>query len=446
MTKPSKRLKVLISAYACEPDVGSEPGVGWNTVRQAAQNHEVWVITRANNREAIEKAIAIARLPNVHFLYFDLPRWARFWKKGPRRVQIYYYLWQLGAYLAVRKQIRKVRFDVAHHITFVTYSYPSLLAFLPIPYVWGPVGGGESAPRTFWKSFGLRGSVFEMVRSIARKRGEWDPLVRHTARKAAVVVATTDETAARLSSLGASRIVTQTQAVLNEGDLRLLLAMPTRKAAPFRIFSVGRLLHWKGFHLGIEAFSRFLTQFPESEYWMIGDGPERRRLEQLVGHLGIAHRVTFYGNLSRPETLQKISDCDVMLFPSLHDSGGWVSVEAMAAGRPVVCLDLGGPALQVNAATGFKIPAIDPSQAIERMTGALVSLAKDPALRTGMADACRLRIKEEFNWSRLGQAFENLYQELASPEPDVASLAPAGVGQNVENQRKSGSVSLEREA
>ena len=92
-------MKLLISAYACEPGLGSEPGVGWNCVRQAARFHEVWVLTRKNNREPIENALKTVPLENVHFAYFDLPRWARFWKRGTRGLHLYYYLWQIGAYL-----------------------------------------------------------------------------------------------------------------------------------------------------------------------------------------------------------------------------------------------------------------------------------------------------------------------------------------------------------
>ena len=445
-TKSTRRLNVLISAYSCEPNKGSEPGVGWNTVHQAAQNHEVWVITRANNREPIEKALAQTPLPNLHVNYFDLPPWARFWKKGPRGVHLYYYLWQLAARSVAREIARKVRFDVAHHITFVTYSYPSLLASLAVPFVWGSVGGGESAPFRFWKSLGWRGFLFEMVRSIARKRGEWDPLVRTTAQKAAVTVATTAETAERLRSLGVRQIVTQSVAALNEADLQKLLAIPTRTSTPFRVFSMGRLLPWKGLHLAMEAFARLLARCPESEYWLIGDGPERQRLEKLAERLGILERVTFFGNLSRLETFQKISGCDVMLFPSLHDSGGWASVEAMAAGRPVVCLDLGGPALQVSVATGYRVPAIEPGQATREITEALVCLATDVSLRARMSDAGRLRVQEELTWSRVGKKFEALYQELAVSEPTASSLASPVVGQKVKNPRGAGTVSLEREA
>ena len=59
-------MKVLLSAYACEPNKGSEPGTGWNWLKQIARFNEIWVITRANNRESIESALENEPMPNVH--------------------------------------------------------------------------------------------------------------------------------------------------------------------------------------------------------------------------------------------------------------------------------------------------------------------------------------------------------------------------------------------
>jgi glycosyltransferase involved in cell wall biosynthesis len=446
LTTNPKRLKVLISAYSCGPDMGSEPGIGWNTVCQAARHHEVWVITRRKNQEAIERALAAKDLPGVRFVYFDYPRWARFWKKGSRGVHLYFYLWQLGASFAAKKLLREVRFDVAHHITFGTYSYPSFLSLLNVPYIWGPVGGGESAPFAFWKTMGWRGFLFESVRTAARKRGEFDPLTRRTAQKAAVAMATTAETAKRISAMGAGRILTQSVAALNEDDLQVLQRIPTREKEPFRIFSVGRLLHWKGFHLGLEAFAWLAKEHPGSEYWLIGDGPERQQLEGMASRLGVGQAVTFFGNISRSETLRKITECDAMLFPSLHDSGGWASVEAMAAGRPVVCLDLGGPAVQVTQSTGYKIAARDPRQTIKALGEALLSLAKDRILRERMSEACRQRVRDEFNWDHVGQVFESLYQEVSGSRQSEESKSAAEFKQNILNPRSPQNVSLGREA
>ena len=127
----SRPLKLLLSAYACEPDRGSEPGVGWHQVTQAARFHDTWVITRSNNRPAIEKALAREALPNVHWVYFDLPPWARFWKKGERGIHLYYVLWQLGAFFTARDLSRRIDFDLVHPVTFVNYWLPTLLLLVP---------------------------------------------------------------------------------------------------------------------------------------------------------------------------------------------------------------------------------------------------------------------------------------------------------------------------
>jgi len=335
--RTDRRLRVLVSAYACEPGKGSEPGVGWNWVKQIARFAEVWVITRANNRGAIEKALKEEPLPNVHWVYFDLPRWARFWKKGQRGIHLYYYLWQIGIYPVARRLHREVRFDLVHHVTFVNYWMPSLLVWLSVPFIWGPVGGGESAPQAFYKTFSWRGKIYERLRDLARGLGEHDPFTRITAKKAALALATTPETAARLKRLGAPRVEILSQVALSDEEITLLGNLPPRAGNPFRLLSLGRLLHWKGFHLGLQAFARFVRDVPESEYWLIGDGPERRNLEQLAQRLGVAERVRFWGALPREEALSKLAEVDVLVHPSLHDSGGWASVEAMAAGRPVIC-------------------------------------------------------------------------------------------------------------
>lgn len=421
---PGRPLKVLISAYACQPGRGSEPGVGWNCVRQIARFNEVWAITRANNRDPIEKALAKEPLPNVHWIYFDLPRWASFWKKDQRGIHLYYPLWQLGAYILARKLVREIRFDLVHHVTFVNYWMPSLLALLPVPFLWGPVGGGDSPPRAFWPSYSLRGKVYEVMRRLARATSELNPLLRLVARRAALGVATTEETAARLRQLGCRRTIVYPGVGLACEEIYRLGCFGVRAGPVFRVVSIGRLLHLKGFEFALRAFARFQSRFPAAEYWIIGDGPERKRLASVAELLGVEGRVIFWGNIPRQEVLEKLSDCDVLVHPSLYDSGGSVSLEAMAAGRPVICLDLAGPALQVTSETGMKIPAISPEQSVHDLAVAMERLASDPDLRARMARAGRVRVQHLFNWEKKREYLAALYAELVTTKrPEGAQAA-----------------------
>ena len=161
------------------------------------------------------------------------------------------------------------------------------------------------------------------------------------------------------------------------------------------------------------SFAQFLKDFPNSEYWIIGDGPERSNLVRLSDDSN-ASKVLFWGSLLRQEVLQKLGECSVLVHPSLHDSGGWVCVEAMAAGRPVICLDLGGPALQVTEETGFKIPGVTPEQVVCDMSEVITKLANEKELRDCMGKAGRVRVRESFNLEKKGEHIVNAYAHVCS--------------------------------
>jgi glycosyltransferase involved in cell wall biosynthesis len=351
-------------------------------------------------------------MPIVHWVYFDLPWWGRFWKKGQRGVHLYYYLWQIGAHLVGKRIHRDVSFDLVHHITFGSYWLPSFLALLPVRFVSGPLGGRESAPASFYRTFGLRGRLYERSRDLARWIGERDPVVRLNIRKSEVMLAKTRETAERMQQFGAREVQIYSESGIGTEEFPKLSVRAVRQAEPFRLVSIGRLLHWKGMHLGLLAFATFHKEFAASEYWVIGEGPERRSLEHLAQKHNIASKLRFWGHLPRQQVLEKLAQCDVLVHPSFHDSGGWVCLEAMTARRPVICLDLGGPALQVTEDTGFKVPAVTPEQVVNDLAEAMHRLAEDPALRTRIGEAGRRRVLEHFDWDKKGEWIKGVYERV----------------------------------
>ena len=408
-----KKLKVLLSAYACEPGKGSEPAVGWNIVREMAKLHEVWVITRANNRKAIESLGGNEFKKNLHFIYYDLPQWTRWWKRGGRGIQLYYYLWQIGIFSIAKNLHQKINFDLIHHTTFVKYWAPSFLAFLPVPFIWGPVGGGESTPKALWSGLSLRGKVYESVREFARWIGEHDPFVKQTAKRSAIALATTKETGERLRILGAGNVRFFSQIGLSNEEIADLPHCQFENKSPIKFISIGNLLHWKGFHLGLRAFAK--AGLMNAEYYLVGDGPERKRLEKLVSKLKISDQVKFTGKISRHAVMKHLGDSQVLVHPSMHDSGGMVCVEAMAAERPVICLDCGGPALQISRDTGFAAPVFSSKQVIQDVATAMSKLVRNSSLRQSMGKNARQRVEDKFCWEKKANFISELYCEaLAS--------------------------------
>jgi glycosyltransferase involved in cell wall biosynthesis len=269
-------MKILVSAYACEPGKGSEPAVGWNWTRELAREHEVWVLTRANNRAVMEAELARRPQPNIHPLFVDLPRWISFWKRGQRGVRAYYYLWQFAALRRARRAHAEVGFDLVHHLTFATAFAPALVGALPVPFLWGPVGGGVRVPWRQAGEWGVRGSLYEALRAWRRAVGRYaDPLVRLTWRRARMILVQNPETLAFLPARHRGKAIVCPNAGIDPADIA-----PRRMRDPGRILAVtaGRLLHFKGVSIALKAIAEAGGQDPEEfrqRYgYLVGLAPE----------------------------------------------------------------------------------------------------------------------------------------------------------------------------
>jgi glycosyltransferase involved in cell wall biosynthesis len=402
-----KPQKVLVSAYACGPGRGSEPGIGWNTACELARRHDVWLFTSRENAADIRAELDARPIAGLHVIFLDWPWWLAWTRRTRIGYEVQHYFWQIAAYLYGRRLHRTVTFDLVHHVTMGRYWSPSFLALLPVPFVWGPVGGGESAPKPFWRDLGIHGVLLELAREWGQRIGECDPFLSLTARRCVLALATSEESKPRIEHLGARSVHIVSQVGLPNTELERLARCRSTEDAPVRFVSIGRMLHWKGFHLGLEAFARIGRT--DTEYWIVGTGPALRSLKRLSRTLGIADRVRFCGILSREDTLACLERTHVLVHPSLHESGGMVCVEAMAAGKPVICLDLGGPALQVTPETGFRIAAREPDETIAGLADAMTRLVVSRELREHMGEAGRARAASEFNWQRKGEHLSGLY-------------------------------------
>jgi len=406
-------VNILVSAYACEPGKGSEPGVGWNWVKQIARFHEVWVITRAVYQKPIEQWPDPPK--NVHWIYFDLPfcQTRHFWKIRLWAEHVYYYLWQVGAYVVAKRLSEQQHFDLIHHVTYAIYWRPSFLALLSTPFIWGPVGVAESTPKTLQQTMSARGRWFERVRTGMQWAAQWDPAVRLTARRAALTLAQTERTQERLRRLGVRdvRLFSHMGADMEPSWVH---TVPALQPPIFRVLSIGRLIEWKGFHLALQAFAHFHRVSPTSEYWLIGEGSEQGRLEQLASRLGISAHVHFFGALPHATVVERLTECHVFLHPSFHDAAPSACLEAMAAGLPVICLDIGGPALFVTEDTGVKVAVSTPERVITELSQAIHTFAHDGKRRQQMGLAAHRRIMEHFAWNKKGDSMQALYEEICA--------------------------------
>lgn len=410
----SQRLKVLVSVYTCEPGRGSEGGIGWHWVNQIARFHDVWALAWGGSKTFVEPILKETGTPNIHWTFYDLPFWK--WREGQAGERIHYNLWQAGAFFKAKALHKQVKFDVTHHLTLGQYWSVSYLPYLSAPFIWGPVGGAETVPPVFYQTFSAEGRRHEYMRDLARGLGEQYHRLHRTVRNTAMALVKTPDTEQRVRALGAQQIQQFTDFGLEVVQLQSLCAMPIRTESPFRLISIGRLLHWKGFHLGLQAFAQFNRTHPTSEYWIIGDGPERASLQQMAQDLGIAQQVKFLGWLSRAEVLQTLTNCDVLVHPSLHEAGGGVCLEAIAAGRPVICLNIGGPAVLISDGVGIKVSTVTPLQTIQELAMAMEKLETSPTLRQQFGQAGRI-LAQQYAWDNQGEAMRKVYDNVLNESP-----------------------------
>jgi glycosyltransferase involved in cell wall biosynthesis len=418
----ARRPKVLASAYACHPDPATAhfPGeaiLGWHLAKEIAGFADLHLITWAFNRDGVDGTLADGDGRPAEIHYVDLPpRLHETLRDRHLGTRIYYYLWQRAAAKAAVELHRREAFDLFHQITFSNDWMPSFIApALPIPFVWGPIGGGQRVPGELMSTLARRDRRQERSRTFLQNVWRATPARRRCARKASAILVCNKETKGVLSRWK-DKIVDFPVNGIRREDIASEAAAPVRHDG-FRLLYVGRFDPIKGLPLAFEALRILFRIAPSATLELIGEGPERPRLEALADRLGIADRLIWTPWSPRSEIFRKMRHSDVFLFPSLRDGGGAVVVEAMASGLPVVCMDLAGPGLHIRDEYGVKIASGRPDAVAAEMAGALGRFWCDPGLRVRMGRAALERASAFYEWKSLGERLRAIYRDALDGLP-----------------------------
>ena len=404
-------MKILLSAFSCDPRRGSEPGKSWNTACELARaGHEVWVLTSQNGKPGIEASLASAPVPGLKFVYIDRPRLPAF--TAPLRPLLQNFRWQWLALEAARELDKKVDFDIVHHISFASLHLGSHLWRLGKPFVFGPVGGGQVAPRGYRRY--LRGGwIVETLRSI---------LVRHftgvlfsahsTVSHADLVLFVNEETRDWIRRLGGRNA----EHMVSYGISRSLLADPSQRRRDdktcLKILWVGRLLPRKAVLLALEALTH-VDPGVKIRCTILGDGEQGRYLMQWIKELGLSDRVEWPGQVSWSDAIKAYQNHDVFLYSSLRDSEGLQLVEAMAGGAAVLTLDHHGSRMAVPDDAGIKVPVTSPRETAAALARALERLAREPDTVKAMSLA-GMKWAAECTWERKAARLSELYPAVVA--------------------------------
>ena len=405
-----RRLKVLVSAYACHPEQGSEPGVGWNWVREIARYHDVWLLTEAQRFASVtESAIRTDQdLRNaVKVVGIPRERRAERWLKS----LAYYYTyekWQRAALAQARELHRQVRFDVVHQLNMIGYREPGFLWSLDAPFVWGPIGGFAQMPWRYLRAMGASGALTLGLRNLAN---ETQMRLSHRVRTAmhtsdVLIAATSVDSAAIAKFFGRQAPVVHETGTAPESEP----TVRTIKAGePLQVLWCGLMVPRKAVGVALRAVARAGQDIP-IEFHLYGAGPQQPFARGLAEQLGIHGHCHFHGQRPRAEVVDRMRSSHVLLFPSLQEATSATVPEALATGLPVLCHKTCGQGDIVTDEVGVRVPVADPARSVEAFAKALVSLWREPD-RLRAYSIAAAQGAPRLAWSAKGSAADGLYRE-----------------------------------
>lgn len=389
--------KILLSAYSCEPNRGSESEVGWNwAIHLSKIGYQVYVITRSNQKENIDKYLSYNEAYDLKFVYFDFPQWFRFIFKNKFFIYLYFLLWQIGIYFKVSKLLKENKFKFIHHVTFVSLRIPSFLCLYEVPFIFGPVSGGDIVPTQLRKSFSIYNRLKELIRDFHNYYVRFSPLLNLTFRNSKKIYVNSIETKELIPKKYHKKI----EIVLGIGHNIENKKIKTIKTdRPFKLLFAGNYINIKGVNIILKVYEILYHKNFNFSLTMIGDGIEKQKHIKYIIKKNISDKIFFHNAIKREFFLKELDKYDLLLNPALRDSGSMITLEAMSIGLPIVSLEIGGPGIVMNNECGILISPKNYSEdeISDLIASKIIDLAKNPLAYKIKSEKCISRV-QDFNW------------------------------------------------
>lgn len=414
-------MKVLINAYACCPNFGSEQGMAWNFITNIAEHCECYVITESEYKERILSVVeSLPQRMNVHFYFVPIGKTEEesvkirkmCWNQGTWAFYVYYSAWQKRILPVAEGIVEKIGITLMHQLNMVGFREPGMLYKInekrekeekaKIPLVWGPVAGYGSIPFSFMKDGGLKFTAFYLLKNFLNKiQLRWHPRVRKMMAASDVVIAATPE-----MRNGLIRCYNRDVVLMNEtgtywcpADRVSGSSILKSKDQKFRLLWVGRFIYTKQLELALRTLSR-LYKYPDIELHVVGKGFDEFTTSLMyykAQEAGVTDHVVWHGQIPNEEVQRLMRKCDVFFFTSIFEATSTVILEAITNNLPILCFDRCGFGPIVDGNIGKKIPCINPEQAVKDFANAIIYLNNHPEVLERMSRNCDEK-KHELSW------------------------------------------------
>jgi glycosyltransferase involved in cell wall biosynthesis len=421
------RLRILVLAPDANPEGICGALLSFSQAEALANLHDVTLVIRSPREEAVRRrqgplhSIEVIRLPRLEAIYNWSFRWIFKNQFTGRALTAFGYPFAVAfewqAWRQVRARIRAGEYDVVLRLLPVSAVVPSPFAFFlrngPIPFVIGPVSGGLPWPAGFRQAEKEK-EWFAGLRGLYR----FLPFARSTYRNATAIIAGASQTYAEFASYREKLFF-----LLENGVSRSLCSDGLRiseRNDKLKLIFVGGLVPIKACDLALRAAAPLLRN-DLAQFTVVGDGPERARLEWLTKSLGIDKAVSFCGWVSHDEAQEKLRQADVLVFPSVRDNSPAVVFEALAAGAVPIVADFGGPGDTFPSEIGYKVPLINEGDLVSQIHRILESLAQDRDLLNRLRQRGTSYARERLTWDVKAQILTGImdWALRQGPKPNL---------------------------
>lgn len=414
----SARPRILLLGEASNPEWVSVPRVGYCHAAALARHADVHLVTQVRNRDAL---VRHGWREGEDFTAIDSEAVARaMWKLGgllrggadrgwttvtalswPSYLYFEEMAWQRFGH-----RIAAGEWDVVHRVTPVSPALPSPMArrvrATGVPFVVGPLNGGVPWPPGFAHLRRREGEWLSSLRGLHRVMPGYDATRRH----ASAIVVASRITWRQVPQRYRDRCVYIPENAIDPASFGRA-AGPDPKG-PMRIVFVGRLVPLKCADVLVEAAAP-LCRAGALRVDLVGDGPERPRLEALIGQLGLEDSVRLLGWVPHEELPARLADYDAFAFPSIREFGGGAVLEAMAAGLPPVVVDYAGPGEIVSETSGYRVPLGSYASLVEGFRRVFTEMVERPDEVAAKGRCARARVDRHFTWDAKARQMLRVY-------------------------------------
>ena len=366
-------MNILYIAYSCDPYKGSEDQIGWKIPFESAKNNNVYVITKEEQRSAVEHYLQKNNVNNIKFYFVDIPGVYKKIYKGvlySGRLNI----WQKRAFVLAKKICSNEDIEVIHQLTPVEFrAIGSYGKIKNVKFICGPIGGAEFLPKGL-KDYAKGHLWIEFIRTAMNFWSRFVLRITGKIKKCDYIMYANQETKDFLKAKVCHGLMSE----IGMDILGEEIVEKENKKKQMTFLVAGRLIYRKGHEYLLDTLKQLDVNL-EYECRIVGIGPNMKKLREVCNSEDVLSKhVTFVGEVPYAQMQEEYRNADALIMPSLRETTGSVILEAMAHKLPVITIKKFGGEMILDSEMAWLYSGRNRDEYIQNLLHAIEECISNP--------------------------------------------------------------------